>query len=139
MARLRVVTWNGRDLPLELRELPMGHYVVQPIEIVHELEDDDLELEEHDYIELEVDYSTPPFSFRSGSSSSMDTTSPPPPPKLGVEPAIPSPAMSCSNDMRPNVHDGSNELDGAGDPGGHGEPSPGEPYGASLPGQLGGA
>jgi hypothetical protein len=45
MARLRVVMWNGRDLPPELRELPMGHYVVQPIEIVQELEDDDLEPE----------------------------------------------------------------------------------------------
>jgi hypothetical protein len=45
MARLRVVTWNGSDLPPELRELPMGHYVVQPIEIVHELDDDDIELE----------------------------------------------------------------------------------------------
>jgi len=55
MARLRVVTWNGRDLPSELRELPMGHYVVQPIEIVHELDDDDLEVED-DYIELEIDF-----------------------------------------------------------------------------------
>ena len=54
MARLRVVTWNGRDLPPELRELPMGHYVVQPIEIVHELDDDDLELEDDDLEPLQI-------------------------------------------------------------------------------------
>ena len=46
MGRLRVVTWNGKDLPPELRELPMGHYVVQPVEIVHELEEADIEVDE---------------------------------------------------------------------------------------------
>jgi len=28
MARLRVVNWNGKDVPPELRELPAGRYVV---------------------------------------------------------------------------------------------------------------
>jgi hypothetical protein len=30
--RARIVTWNGRDLPAELRELPAGRYVVEAIE-----------------------------------------------------------------------------------------------------------
>ena len=28
----KVVTWNGKDVPAELRELPAGRYVVEPIE-----------------------------------------------------------------------------------------------------------
>jgi hypothetical protein len=28
----RVVTWNGEDVPAELRELPAGPYVVKPID-----------------------------------------------------------------------------------------------------------
>ena len=33
MARsARVVTWNGKDLPPELRELPAGRYVVEAME-----------------------------------------------------------------------------------------------------------
>lgn len=28
----RVVTWNGKDVPSELRELPAGRYVVEAIE-----------------------------------------------------------------------------------------------------------
>jgi hypothetical protein len=28
----RVVTWNGKDVPAELRELPAGRYVVEPID-----------------------------------------------------------------------------------------------------------
>ena len=28
----RVVTWNGRDVPAELRELPAGRYVVEAID-----------------------------------------------------------------------------------------------------------
>jgi hypothetical protein len=28
----KVVTWNGKDVPSELRELPAGRYVVEPIE-----------------------------------------------------------------------------------------------------------
>jgi hypothetical protein len=28
----RVVTWNGRDIPAELRELPAGRYVVEAID-----------------------------------------------------------------------------------------------------------
>ncbi len=27
--RARVVTWNGKDVPAELRELPAGRYVVE--------------------------------------------------------------------------------------------------------------
>ena len=28
----RVVTWNGKDVPAELRELPAGRYVVETID-----------------------------------------------------------------------------------------------------------
>ena len=28
----RVLTWNGKDVPAELRELPAGRYMVQAIE-----------------------------------------------------------------------------------------------------------
>ncbi len=28
----RVVNWNGKDLPPELRELPAGRYVVEPLD-----------------------------------------------------------------------------------------------------------
>jgi hypothetical protein len=28
----RVVTWNGKDVPVELRELPAGRYVVEAID-----------------------------------------------------------------------------------------------------------
>jgi hypothetical protein len=30
--RARVVTWNGKDVPPVLRELPAGRYVVEPLE-----------------------------------------------------------------------------------------------------------
>jgi hypothetical protein len=30
--RARVVNWNGKDLPAELRELPAGRYVVEPVD-----------------------------------------------------------------------------------------------------------
>jgi hypothetical protein len=30
--RARVVTWNGKDIPPELRELPAGRYVVEAVE-----------------------------------------------------------------------------------------------------------
>jgi hypothetical protein len=30
--RARVVTWNGNDLPAELRDLPAGRYVVEAID-----------------------------------------------------------------------------------------------------------
>ena len=30
--RTRVLTWNGKDMPPELRELPAGRYVVEAIE-----------------------------------------------------------------------------------------------------------
>ena len=29
--RARVVTWNGKDVPPELRELPAGRYVVEAV------------------------------------------------------------------------------------------------------------
>jgi hypothetical protein len=28
----RVLTWNGKDVPAELRELPAGRYVVEPVD-----------------------------------------------------------------------------------------------------------
>ena len=30
--RTRVVTWNGTDIPAELRELPAGRYVIEAID-----------------------------------------------------------------------------------------------------------
>jgi hypothetical protein len=30
--RTRIVTWNGKDVPPELRELPAGRYVVEAVE-----------------------------------------------------------------------------------------------------------
>jgi hypothetical protein len=30
--RARVLTWNGKDVPPELLELPAGRYVIEPIE-----------------------------------------------------------------------------------------------------------
>jgi hypothetical protein len=30
--RARIVTWNGKDVPTELRDLPAGRYVVEPVE-----------------------------------------------------------------------------------------------------------
>ena len=30
--RARIVTWNGKDVPAELRELPAGRYVVEAVE-----------------------------------------------------------------------------------------------------------
>ena len=30
--RTRVVTWNGKDIPAELRELPAGRYVVEAVD-----------------------------------------------------------------------------------------------------------
>jgi len=32
MAGSRVLTWNGKDLPAELRELPAGRYVVEAVD-----------------------------------------------------------------------------------------------------------
>jgi hypothetical protein len=32
MAGARVVHWNGKDIPDELRELPAGTYVLEPVE-----------------------------------------------------------------------------------------------------------
>ena len=30
--RARLVTWNGKDVPPELRELPAGRYIVEAVE-----------------------------------------------------------------------------------------------------------
>jgi hypothetical protein len=30
--RARIVTWNGKDLPPELRDLPAGRYLLEPLE-----------------------------------------------------------------------------------------------------------
>jgi hypothetical protein len=30
--RCRIVSWNGKDLPAELRDLPAGRYLVEPVE-----------------------------------------------------------------------------------------------------------
>ena len=30
--RARVVTWNGKDVPTELRDLPAGRYVVEAVD-----------------------------------------------------------------------------------------------------------
>ena len=30
--RARIVTWNGKDVPSELRDLPAGKYVVEAVE-----------------------------------------------------------------------------------------------------------
>lgn len=30
--RARILTWNGKDVPPELRELPAGRYVVEAVE-----------------------------------------------------------------------------------------------------------
>jgi len=34
MAGSRVLTWNGKDLPMELRALPAGRYLVESIDDV---------------------------------------------------------------------------------------------------------
>ncbi len=47
MAGAHVLTWNGKDLPTELRELPAGRYVVEAVDDVAPLtpeEDDGLRL-----------------------------------------------------------------------------------------------
>lgn len=32
MSSARVLTWNGKDLPTELRELPAGRYLVEAVD-----------------------------------------------------------------------------------------------------------
>jgi hypothetical protein len=34
MAGVRVLHWNGKDIPEELRGLPVGRYVVEPVDHV---------------------------------------------------------------------------------------------------------
>jgi hypothetical protein len=41
MAASRVLTWNGRDLPAELRELPAGRYVVEAVDDVPALTEEE--------------------------------------------------------------------------------------------------
>ena len=43
MAGVRVLQWNGKDLPEELRELPPGRYVLEPADVVPTLTDDEEE------------------------------------------------------------------------------------------------
>ena len=38
---VRVVTWNGKDVPAELRELPAGRYVLAPVDAATELSADE--------------------------------------------------------------------------------------------------
>lgn len=39
----RVLTWNGKDLPAELRELPAGRYLVESVDDVPSLTEDEEE------------------------------------------------------------------------------------------------
>jgi hypothetical protein len=39
----RVVNWNGKNIPPELRELPPGRYVVESVDLVPELTVEDEE------------------------------------------------------------------------------------------------
>ena len=41
MGGARVVHWNGRDVPEELRDLPAGTYVLEPVERVPSLTADE--------------------------------------------------------------------------------------------------
>ena len=38
---IRVVTWNGKDLPAELQELPAGRYVIEAVDDAPVLSPDD--------------------------------------------------------------------------------------------------
>jgi len=41
MAPARVLHWNGKDIPEELRELPAGRYVVEAVDRATTLSDDE--------------------------------------------------------------------------------------------------
>lgn len=41
MAGSRVLTWNGKDLPTELRELPAGRYVVEAVDDIPALTEEE--------------------------------------------------------------------------------------------------
>lgn len=41
MGGSRVIHWNGKDLPEELRELPAGRYLIEPVDEAPELTDDE--------------------------------------------------------------------------------------------------
>jgi len=41
MAGSRVLTWNGKDLPTELRKLPAGRYLVEAVDEVPALTEDE--------------------------------------------------------------------------------------------------
>jgi len=41
MAGSRVLTWNGKDLPAELRELPAGRYLVEAVDDIPALTEEE--------------------------------------------------------------------------------------------------
>ncbi len=41
MSGARVLHWNGKDIPEELRELPAGTYVVEPVDEAPSLTNDE--------------------------------------------------------------------------------------------------
>jgi hypothetical protein len=41
MARTRVLNWNGKDVPPELRKLPAGRYAVEPVDEAPSLSEDE--------------------------------------------------------------------------------------------------
>jgi len=41
MAGSRVLTWNGKDLPTELRKLPAGRYLVEAVDEVPALTEEE--------------------------------------------------------------------------------------------------
>ncbi len=43
MAGVRVLHWNGKDLPEELRELPAGRYALEPVDAVPPLTEEEEE------------------------------------------------------------------------------------------------
>jgi hypothetical protein len=43
MSRAHVLNWNGKDVPDELRELPAGRYVIEPVDALSPLTDEEEE------------------------------------------------------------------------------------------------
>jgi len=41
MMMVRILNWNGRDLPEELQDLPAGQYALEPLEDLPELTEDE--------------------------------------------------------------------------------------------------
>ena len=53
----KVVTWNGKDVPAELRELPAGRYVVEAIDDAPALSPDEeagIEEGENDHFHIAI-------------------------------------------------------------------------------------